>query len=125
MKRLTLALAATLLAMNCIAPQVQAKGYNADNTKKNSNVVSGDKPTAENQSNSKESVDRTADLRKAIMKKKGLSTNAQNIKLIEENGKMTLRGPVDNAKEKGIIENLAKSCCGSNYVSEIEVVTPK
>jgi osmotically-inducible protein OsmY len=125
MKRLTLALVAALVAVNCMAPQVQAKGYNADNTKKNSKVVNGDKPTAQNQSNDKSSVDRTAELRKAIMKKKGLSSNAQNVKLIDENGKMTLRGPVNSAKEKDIIDSLAKNCYGKNYVNEIEVVTPK
>ena len=125
MKRLTLAIAASLLSLNCIAPQVQAEGINADNTKKNSRVVSEGKPTAQNQSNEKASVERSAELRRAIMKKKGLSVNAQNVKLIDENGKLTLRGPVDNAKEKSIIENLAKSCYGKDYVSEVEVVTPK
>ena len=125
MKRMTLAMAAALLSINCMAQQVQAEGYNADNTKKNSKAVSGDKPTAQNQSNDKASIDRSADLRKAIMKKKGLSSNAQNVKLIDENGKLTLRGPVDNAKEKSVIERLAKNCYGSNFVSEIEIVTPK
>jgi osmotically-inducible protein OsmY len=125
MKRMTLAIAAALLSVNCLAQQVQAEGYNADNTKKNSKVVNGDKPTAENQSNDKASVERSADLRKAILKKKGLSVNAQNIKLIDENGKLTLRGPVDNEKEKSIIESLAKNCYGKNFVSEIEIVIPK
>ena len=125
MKRMTLAIAAALLSVNCMAQQVQAEGYNADNTKKNSKVVNGDKPTAQNQSNDKASIERSAKLRKAIMKKKGLSMNAQNVKLIDENGKLTLRGPVDNAKEKSIIEGLAKNCYGNNFVSEIEIVIPK
>ncbi|CAN5263956.1 hypothetical protein BH10CYA1_BH10CYA1_36090 [soil metagenome] len=125
MKRMTLAVAAALLSVNCMAQQVQAEGYNADNTKKNSKVVNGDKPTAQSQSNDKASVERSADLRKAILKKKGLSMNAQNIKLIDENGKMTLRGPVNNAKEKSTIESLAKRSYGKNFVSEIEIVIPK
>ncbi len=71
MNRMTLAIAAALLSLNCMTQQVHAKGYNADNTKKNSKVVNGDKPTAENQSNDKAAIERSADLRKAIMKSKG------------------------------------------------------
>ena len=125
MKRMTLAIAAATLSVNCMAQQVHAEGYNADNTKKNSKAVSGDKPTAQNQSNDKASIERSADLRKAILKKTGLSVNAQNVKLIDENGKLTLRGPVDNAKEKSILEGLAKNSYGNNFVSEIEIVIPK
>ncbi len=125
MKRMTLAIAASLLSLNCMAAQVQADDVKADNTKKNSKAYSDGKPTAQNQSNEKSSVERSAELRKAIMKKKGLSVNAQNVKLIDENGKMTLRGPVDSAKEKSIIESLAKNCYGRDYVSELEVVAPK
>ncbi|HEY9730893.1 MAG TPA: BON domain-containing protein [Drouetiella sp.] len=125
MKRMTLAIAISLLSLNCLAPQVYAEGINADNTKKNSKAVSGEKPTAQNQSNEKSSVERSAELRRAIMKKKGLSVNAQNVKLIDENGKLTLRGPVDSAKEKNIIEDLAKNCYGKDYVSELEIKSSK
>lgn len=125
MKKMTLAIAATLLSLNCVALQAHAEGINADNTKKNSKVVSDGKPTAQDETNDKASVQRSADLRKAIMKQKGLSVNAQNVKLIDENGKMTLRGPVDSAKEKSIIEKLAKNCYGKDYVSELEIVEHK
>lgn len=125
MNKLTFALLAAALSANCAAQQAFAEGVNADNTKKNSKVVSGDKPTAQDASNSKTSVEKSAELRKAILKKKGLSTNAQNVKLIDDNGKLTLRGPVDSAKEKSIIEGLAKNCYGSDFVSELEVVAPK
>lgn len=125
MKRMTLAIAASLLSLNCFALPMQSKEIKADNTKNNAREISDSKPTAQNQANDKASIERSASLRKAIMKKKGLSVNAQNVKLIDENGKMTLRGPVDNAREKSIIESLAKNCYGNDYVSELEVVAPK
>ncbi|HEY9678789.1 MAG TPA: BON domain-containing protein [Drouetiella sp.] len=124
MKNLKVTLAVALVAMCCGFSQAQADDIKADNTKKNSKQYSGSNPTAQNQSNDKLAVDRTADLRKALMKKKGLSANAQNIKIIDESGKMTLRGPVDNANEKSVIEKLAKSCYGKDFVNELEIVAP-
>ncbi|MFN8555053.1 MAG: hypothetical protein U0103_26595 [Candidatus Obscuribacterales bacterium] len=125
MKKMTLAIAASLLSLNYSALPMQADEIKADNTKRNAREISDSKPTAQNQANDKASVERSATLRKAIMKKKGLSVNAQNVKLIDENGKMTLRGPVDSVREKSIIESLAKNCYGKDYVSELEIVAPK
>ncbi len=102
-----------------------AYAQDADNTKRNSDQYSYGQPTAENQSNNKDSVKRTARLRRAIMREKGLSTNAQNVKIIDEHGFITLRGPVNDAREKGVIDDLARRCCRNGYRNEIEVKTEK
>jgi osmotically-inducible protein OsmY len=56
------------------------------------------------------------------MADKALSTNAHNIKIIAENGKVTLKGPVATAKEKKIVEKKAQQIAGAaNVVSEIQI----
>ncbi len=98
--------------------------YNADNTIENKRDRNHKNLTAQDQSNSRCAIKTTAKLRREIMRTKGLSQNAQNVKIIDKNGSITLRGPVDTENEKATIENLARQCCGSNVNSELEVKTP-
>jgi hyperosmotically inducible protein len=74
--------------------------------------------TAENQSNDAKDVDLTANIRKALMNEKSLSFNAQNIKVITEAGKVTLRGPVDTASEKARVAQIAKGVPGVTSVND-------
>ncbi len=67
----------------------------ADNSKKNACDRNKSKATAEDQSNEKGDVEVTTAIRKSIMDTKGLSVNAQNVKIITDNGTIFLRGPVD------------------------------
>jgi len=98
----------------------------ADNSKKNAYDRNKSKATAEDQSNEKGDVAVTAAIRKSIMDTKGLSVNAQNVKIITENGTIFLRGPVDSQQEKDVIAGLAKSACGKYSVkNELEVKTSK
>ena len=56
------------------------------------------------------------------MKDGELSTTAKNIKIITENGQVTLRGPVKNAQEKAKIDQLAKSAAGgAKIVDQLDV----
>jgi len=57
-------------------------------------VISG------NQSNTQSDLNITQEIRKAVMADKGLSTNAQNVKIITANGVVTLRGSAKSAEEK-------------------------
>src|SRR5690242_5732198 len=83
-----------------IAESEDAPDSPPDNTKVNmrdrdqSNLTPGD------QSNSKEDLRITKNIRKALMKDKSLSTTAKNVKIITVDGKVTLRGPVKNPAEK-------------------------
>lgn len=62
----------------------------------------------------------TADQQKA---NKSLSTYAHNIKVISQNGKVTLRGPVHSQDEKANVESKAAAAAGKENVSSyIDVV---
>jgi osmotically-inducible protein OsmY len=60
----------------------------------------GQTGSADNQSNAKEDRLTTANIRKAIIADKDLSTYAHNIKIITVNGSVTLKGPVKSEDEK-------------------------
>jgi hyperosmotically inducible protein len=94
----------------------------ADNTGTNRRDRKDSEPTADQQKNGKNDLDLTAEIRRSVMADKALSTNAQNVKIIAENGKVTLKGPVATAKEKRIVERKAQQIAGSeNVVSEIQI----
>jgi len=98
----------------------QAKAPN--NTSKNKRDKTLGKPTAQDQSNTKSDTNITIALRKAILAQKGMSVDAQNVKIITENGILYLRGPVANANEKDLIGNLAKTSCGARAITnQLEV----
>jgi hyperosmotically inducible protein len=64
----------------------------------------------------------TADIRKQILATEGMSVNARNSKIITSQGKVTLRGPVENDEEKAKIEKIAQGVAGAgNVTSELEV----
>lgn len=62
-----------------------------------------------------------ATIRKAIMKTKGLSSEAQNVKLSFENGILVLDGPVKTEKEKEELVNIAKSAGASQVSCKLSV----
>ena len=60
------------------------------------------------------------------MKDKSLSTYAHNIKIITQDGKVTLKGPVRSEEEKASIESKAVAIAGQNNVTnQLEVAPPK
>jgi osmotically-inducible protein OsmY len=79
-------------------------------------------PTPMDQGNNKADLDTTAQIRKEIMDTKNLSVNAQNVKIITNAGKVTLRGPVDTVKEKQLIGDIAvKHASATNVDNQLEV----
>ncbi len=86
---------------------------------------SASKPTADQQSNDKSDVGITKQIRHAITSDKKLSSSAHNVKVITEQGHVTLRGPVRSESEKEQIEAKAIAVAGSgNVKNEISVGTP-
>jgi hyperosmotically inducible protein len=65
--------------------------------------------TADNQANAKADRQTTAQIRKAIVADKDLSTYAHNVKVITANGQVTLKGPVSTDDEKQKVASLAAS----------------
>lgn len=79
-------------------------------------------PHAGLQSNSKEDMDTTAKIRRAIVTDRNLSARARNIAIITDAGQVTLRGDVRSRLEKLAVEKKATSMAGEEAVrSEIAV----
>ena len=123
MKRITLSLfCLSLFALSASAQNSPA----ADNTKRNERDRSGETKTSGDQSNSKEDVDTTAAIRRAVVKDHSLSMTAKNIKIITANGMVTLRGPVKTEAEKTKIAELAHSAAGNAKIdNQLEVKASK
>ena len=66
----------------------------------------------------------TQNIRKAITADDSLSTNAKNVKIITNDGTVTLRGPVKSEKEKADIEAKAKQVAGVKSVdNQLEIAS--
>jgi hyperosmotically inducible periplasmic protein len=91
----------------------------ADNTKKNQDQTS---PTADQQKMNPADRAITQKIRKAIHEDKDLSTYAHNIKIITQDGKVTLRGPVRTEAEKTALEAKAVAVAGQeNVTNQLEI----
>ncbi len=94
----------------------------ADNTARNVRDRDGKALTPPDQGNSTTDVEITRKIRQDIMAKDGLSVNAQNVKIITNNGHVTLRGPVKTAEEKEFIGMTAmKHTTKENVENQLEV----
>jgi len=103
-----------------LAQQVPAP----DNTK--ANAQQNDQKTADQQSNSATDRELTQQVRKAIEQDKQMSTYAHNVKVVTQNGQVTLSGPVRSEEEKqAIVEKAAQVAGVSHVVDQISVVQPK
>jgi hyperosmotically inducible protein len=113
----TLFLSASLLAS---VPQNQQPA--PDNTKNNQGDASRDATTADQQKMNPADRNTTRQIRKSIIQDKSLSTYAHNIKIITQDGKVTLKGPVRSEDDKASIEAKAAAVAGAdNVVNQLEV----
>jgi hyperosmotically inducible protein len=93
-----------------------------DNTKINQRDRSKSEPTADQQKENRSDRELARQIRRAIVKDKSLSTYAHNIKIIAQDGMVTLKGPVNTQEEKQAIEAKAAEIAGQRKVTnEIEV----
>jgi hyperosmotically inducible periplasmic protein len=109
-------------------PRVAATASNAeaDNTKQNSSEQNKNTENAEKQSNSKDDLALTQKVRQAVMKDGSLSMDAKNVKIIAQDGKITLKGPVDSQQEKDTIGTEAGEIAGKDKVdNQLEVKAEK
>ena len=67
----------------------------------------------------------TQQIRKALVKDKSLSTYAHNVKIVAQNGVVTLRGPVRSDEEKRSVEAKAGEIAGRDNVKSEISVAPK
>ncbi|MGH9504603.1 MAG: BON domain-containing protein [Terriglobales bacterium] len=96
----------------------------ADNTKVNQRDRNKSEPTADQQKANPADRQLAQQIRKALVKDKSLSTDAHNIKVIAQNGMVTLKGPVKSEEEKQAIEAKAAQIAGTDKVTnEIQVAS--
>lgn len=98
----------------------------ADNTGVNRRDRQVAEPTAEQQKNNRSDLETTRLIRRAVVTDKSLSVYAHNVKIISQDGVVTLKGPVRSEEEKQTIEKKAAEIAGAAQVrSEIEVAPKK
>jgi len=96
----------------------------ADNTAKNVRDRNDANKTAGDQSENEADRKITQEVRKSIVDDDKLSTSAQNVKIITNDGKVTLRGPVKSEEEKKAVESKAKQVAGvKNVENQLEIAT--
>jgi hyperosmotically inducible protein len=94
-----------------------------DNTKQNKDQTN---PTADQQKMNPADRAITQKIRKAIHEDSTLSTYAHNIKIITQDGKVTLRGPVRSEEEKSNIKAKAVAVAGEgNVTDQLDIAPPK
>ena len=84
-----------------------------DNTKVNTRDKNPGEPTADKQKGNAADRELTAKIRRSIMADKALSSYAHNIKIISQDGAVTLKGPVKSDDEKKAVVAKAVAVVGS------------
>ena len=102
-----------LFSIASVACYGQATDTKADNTKVNKGDQSSGAVTADQQKANAADRDLTRKIRQAVIADKSLSTYAHNIKIISQNGAVTLKGPVRSDDEKKAIVAKAVAVAGS------------
>jgi hyperosmotically inducible periplasmic protein len=97
-----------------------------DNSAVNERDRAGDLKTPLDQGQNTADVERTATIRQKILAIEDISVSAQNVKVITENGRVTLRGPVASETEKEAVFQAAVEVAGAeNVMNELEVIPSK
>jgi len=96
-----------------------------DNTKVNKRDRKEGEPTADQQKENKTDRDLAKKIRAEILGDKSLSTYAHNVKIIAQNGTVTLKGPVRSDDEKLAVEAMAAKVAGRDNVKSEISVAPK
>jgi len=97
----------------------------ADNTTVNQRDRNSASPTADQQKENQPDRQVTQQIRRAIVTAKSLSTYGHNVKIITQDGMVTLKGPVRSDDEKQAIEAKAKQIAGADKVTDELEVAPK
>jgi len=114
------------LGLSVAAQGATQQTTSPDNTKVNKRDQDQSRPTAGQQKENPSDREITRLIRRSITEDKDLSTYARNVKIITQNGNVTLRGPVRSEEEKKTIEAKANQVAGTGHVkSEIELAAPK
>ena len=104
------------------AQSTEPQATSPDNTKMNTQDRDKASPTADQQKDNRSDREITQQIRQSLVKDKSLSTYGHNVKVITQNGQVTLKGPVRSDDEKKAIEAKATEVAGENKVtSELNI----
>jgi len=93
-----------------------------DNTKTNKN----NQPTADQQKETKADRELAEKIRKSVVEDKSLSTYGHNVKIIVQDGVVTLKGPVRSGEERQAIQAKAERFAkGASIQNDITVAPEK
>jgi hyperosmotically inducible periplasmic protein len=95
-----------------------------DNTKINKRDQAKGAATADQQKENPKDREITQKIRRALMDDKTLSTYAHNVKVITQDGQVTLKGPVRTEDEKKTVEAKATEVAGVGRVTNQISITP-
>lgn len=113
-----------IVLTSCVALPLAllASPQKADNTRENKNNL----PTADQQKETKADRDLAAKIRKSLVADKSLSTYGHNVKIIVQNGEVTLKGPVRSEEESQAIQAKAQQfATGTAIHNELTVAPSK
>jgi hyperosmotically inducible protein len=117
--------AAAFLLMAIVPAGAQSGMAAPDNSKTNKGDQSSSAMTADQQKNNRSDLDITKEIRRSLTQDKSLSTYAHNVKVITQDGKVTLKGPVRTDDEKSTVVAKATQVAGQGNVSDELTVAPK
>jgi hyperosmotically inducible protein len=100
-------------AASMAVAQTSDSATQPDNTKTNQRDRDPNQPTADRQKNDRSDRLLTKNIRRSIMADKSLSTYAHNLKIISQNGTVTVKGPVNSDDEKRAVIAKAVAVAGS------------
>lgn len=104
-----------LVAPSLVFAQEPAK---PDNTRVNKRDTKPGQATADQQKENMSDREMARRIRRAVVSDKSLSTYAHNVKIIAQNGKVTLKGPVHSEDEKRAVEAKAAEVAGKDNVTD-------
>lgn len=94
----------------------------ADNTGRNKGDMQAGEKTAQDQAENPADRTITQQIRKQVVSEDGISMDAKNVKIITVDGVVTLRGPVQNEKERSEIGSVAQRVDGVKRVdNQLEI----
>src|SRR6202522_2431172 len=124
---------ANMLTFALLLPSLAGAGYaqstdpqpKPDNTAVNKRDQNPGEATADQQKMNAADRALTAKIRKAVMADKNLSTYAHNVKIVSQNGTVTLKGPVHSDDEvKSIVAKATEEAGGPDKVVNQMSVKP-
>jgi osmotically-inducible protein OsmY len=96
-----------------------------DNTRVNQSDRANSQSTADQAKNQKSDREIMQAIRKSVTSDKSLSSYGHNVKVISQNGSVTLEGPVRSEDERRNIEGKAMDVAGKDKVTNHLTVKPE